>query len=141
MLGKTDSVSVSSWNNMVDDTWGYTRRVAIRPNKPSAFVVELPVSVVAWHFPDRTECRRFFQSAQPKNFPCPALLKRDNRFYHVREGDLFGGLKFLQNKAFLIRLIAHSIAPAPMSERALVVRCALIPFRVFSSIRWKLPKR
>jgi hypothetical protein len=76
MLGKTDFVSVSSWNNMVDDTWGYTRRVAIRPNKPSAFVVELPVSVVAWHFPDRTECRRFFQSAQPKNFPCPALLKR-----------------------------------------------------------------
>jgi len=93
MLGKTDSVSVSSWNNMVDDTWGYTRRVAIRPNKPSAFVVELPVSVVAWHFPDRTECRRFFQSAQPKNFPYPALLKRDNRFYRVREGDLFGDRK------------------------------------------------
>jgi hypothetical protein len=87
---------------MVDDTWGYTRRVAIRPNKPSAFVVELPVSVVAWHFPDRTECRRFFQSAQPKNFPCPALLKRDNRFYRVREGDLFETLQGFANKALLV---------------------------------------
>src|SRR6266404_278766 len=55
------------------------------------------------------------------------FFKHDNRFYHGREGDLFGALKFLQNKAFLIRLIAHSIAPAPMSERALVVRCAGVP--------------
>jgi hypothetical protein len=23
------------------------------------------------------------------DIPCPALLKRDNEFYHVREGDLF----------------------------------------------------
>jgi hypothetical protein len=51
-------------------------------------------------------------------------LKHENEFYRVREGDLFGAL---QNKAFLIRLIAHSIAPAPMSERALVVRCAGVP--------------
>jgi hypothetical protein len=94
MLGKTDSVSVSSWNNMVDDTWGYTRRVAIRPNKPSAFVVELPVSVVAWHFPDRTECRRFFQSAQPKNFPCPPLLKRDNKFYRVEDLSFYNQCQF-----------------------------------------------
>jgi hypothetical protein len=56
-----------------------------------------------------------------------SFFKHENGFYHVREGDLFGDLKFLQNKAFLIRLIAHSIAPAPMSERALVVRCAGVP--------------
>jgi hypothetical protein len=54
-------------------------------------------------------------------------LKYDNGFYRVREGDLFGALKFLQNKAFLIRLIAHSIALAPMSECALVARCAGVP--------------
>jgi hypothetical protein len=35
------------------------------------------------------------------DIPCPALLKRDNVFYCVREGDPFGDVKFLQSKAFL----------------------------------------
>jgi hypothetical protein len=39
---------------------------------------------------------------RPAHAPCPALLKRDNVFYHVREGDLFGGLNL--NKTFRIRL-------------------------------------
>ena len=44
------------------------------------------------------------------------LFKHENAFYHVREGSLFGDLKSLQNKALLICLIAHSIAPAPIQS-------------------------
>ena len=54
----------------------------------------------------------------------------------LEKGIFFGDQKSLQNKALLICLIAHS-TPAPMSERALVVRFAGIGSDV-SNAHWNL---
>jgi len=36
------------------------------------------------------------------DIPCPRPFKRDNVFYHVREGDLFETLQGFANKALLV---------------------------------------
>jgi integrase/recombinase XerD len=53
-----------------------------------------------------------------------SLFKHDNGFYRVREGDLFGALKFLQNKAFL---------PSNCLFDRLRLQC--------QSVRWSFTKR
>ena len=56
------------------------------------------------------------------DIPCPRPFKRDNEFYRVREGDPFGNPKsFAKTRQFWSRLIVPSTAPAPTSERELVL--------------------